>query len=119
MTSSDVEVVAGAGSVARLAELVGAWSPRRILLVGTSDRAGAARRLAGYDVERFGDFSPNPRLADALAGARVADAYTPDLIVGVGGGSALDVAKLVRGLPVEHPLDALAGRVAQLFSLGY
>jgi alcohol dehydrogenase class IV len=93
-----------------LAELVGAWAPRRILLVGTTDRAGAGRRLAGYDIERFGDFSPNPRLDDALAGARIAEAYAPDLILGVGGGSALDVAKLVRGLPTEHALDALQGR---------
>ncbi|OLB66123.1 MAG: hypothetical protein AUI10_03750, partial [Actinobacteria bacterium 13_2_20CM_2_72_6] len=105
------ELVTGSGSVDQLAELVEAWAPRRILLVCTIDRAGIGGRLAGYEVERFGDFSPNPRLDDALAGARLAERYAPDLILGVGGGSALDVAKLVRGLPTGQPLDALAGRV--------
>src|SRR5205809_6498550 len=94
------------GPVAQLAELV---TPHRVLLVCTTDRAGVGGMFD--EVERFGDFSPNPRLADALAGARLADKYAPDLIVGVGGGSAMDVAKLVRALPVEHAMDALAGRV--------
>lgn len=94
------------GPVAQLAELV---TPRRVLLVCTTDRAGVGGLFD--EVERFGDFSPNPRLSDALAGARVAEKYAPDLIVGVGGGSAMDVAKLVRALPVERARDALAGRV--------
>src|SRR2546421_4420438 len=94
------------GPVAQLAELVRA---RRVLLVCTTDRAGIGGMFD--EVERFRDFSPNPRLADALAGARVAERYAPDLIVGVGGGSAMDVAKLVRALPIEPARDALAGRV--------
>jgi alcohol dehydrogenase class IV len=104
------EVIAGSGSVERLAELVAEFQPRRILVVGSPGAVGRAdivRRLTGYHLVGFADFRSNPQLADGLRGADLAAATGPDLVLGVGGGSAMDVAKLARGLPTD-PEAALA-----------
>src|SRR2546423_2399254 len=101
---TDVEVVAGAGSVQRLPELVAGFAPRTILVVASPTalaRTGIEGMLRRYRVERFSGFRSNPQLADGLRGAALAAATRPDLILGIGGGSAMDVAKLVRGLPAD------------------
>ncbi|MEM8606369.1 MAG: iron-containing alcohol dehydrogenase [Myxococcota bacterium] len=48
------------------------------------------------------DVSSNPLEAEVLDAAHAYDAFDADVIVGVGGGSVLDVAKLVR-LAATHP----------------
>ena len=115
---TDVEVVHGRGSVRRLPELVGAPA-RPILVVGSRtgvERSGVRPLLAAREVAFFTDVSPNPRLPDVLRGCAVAEAVRPGLILGVGGGSAMDVAKMVRGLPVDPSaaMDVLSGRTAPL-----
>ncbi|TMM36736.1 MAG: phosphonoacetaldehyde reductase [Actinobacteria bacterium] len=107
---NDVEVVTGNGAVQRIPELVAGFAPRRVLVVASRAavaRTGIVARLDGYRPEVFADFAPNPQLADGLRGAAVAAAAQPDLILGLGGGSAMDVAKLVRGLPTDRD-DATA-----------
>jgi alcohol dehydrogenase len=111
---TDVELVEGTGAIDRLPELVAGFAPRRILVVGGPTglgRAGVATLLGGYEVTYFSDVTPNPRLPDVLRGCAAAEAVRPDLIVGAGGGSALDVAKMVRALPVDRraAVDVLTG----------
>ncbi len=48
------------------------------------------------------DVSSNPLESEVLGAARVYDTFNADIVIGVGGGSVLDVAKLVR-LAVTHP----------------
>ncbi|MBQ3094204.1 MAG: bifunctional acetaldehyde-CoA/alcohol dehydrogenase [Clostridia bacterium] len=54
------------------------------------------RYTAYFDVE------PDPTLASAKAGAKAMEAFKPDCIVAVGGGSAMDAAKVMWML-YEHP----------------
>jgi alcohol dehydrogenase class IV len=78
----------------------------RVLLVGSAravESAGFAELLADLEVHRFSQFTPNPVLADALAGSAVRERCEPDLVVAVGGGSAIDTAKLLRSLPSGQP----------------
>ncbi|OLB76577.1 MAG: hypothetical protein AUI14_18290 [Actinobacteria bacterium 13_2_20CM_2_71_6] len=112
---TDVEVVSGPGTVALLPDLVAGFAPHRVLVVGgpTGLRVADARgRLAGYEVSYVTDVHPNPRLPDVLRGCAVAASVRPDLIVGIGGGSAMDVAKMLRGLPPDAgaAMDVLTGR---------
>ena len=58
---------------------------------------------AGLTSERFTDISSNPTEAEVLAATEAYRASGADGVIGVGGGAALDVAKLVRIL-VDHPL---------------
>jgi hypothetical protein len=50
---------------------------------------------AGLDVAVFGGVFGNPTAAQAMAGAAAYRAHRADAVVGVGGGAALDVAKVV------------------------
>lgn len=72
-------------------EAAGLLAPVR----GALDAAGIAH-------ETVLDISSNPLESEVLSAARAYDAFKADIIVGVGGGSVLDVAKLVR-LAVTHP----------------
>lgn len=44
----------------------------------------------------FDEFEPNPKLGDVKHGLQLLDGRVPDLFVAVGGGSIIDMAKLVR-----------------------
>ena len=50
----------------------------------------------------FSDVEPDPTLASAKAGAKVMESFEPDCIIAVGGGSAMDAAKIMWVL-YEHP----------------
>ena len=50
----------------------------------------------------FSDVQPDPTLANAQAGAKAMRAFQPDTIIALGGGSAMDAAKIM-WVMYEHP----------------
>lgn len=91
----------GRGAFRRLGE-VAAQIGRRALLVGyrqpgplavVYDRAMQALRHSGVQAELLLAAEPEPTLAQALTAAAQVAAFGPDVVVGLGGGSALDLAK--------------------------
>lgn len=109
-------VVAGAGCLQQLPELLAPWAPKRILLIVgrhvTQDPAlaqlRAALAAAHIDAVLLDPVPPEPTVDDleaVLAAARQAGAI--DVVVGLGGGSAIDVAKAVAVL-LAHPVTARA-----------
>lgn len=52
--------------------------------------------------ETFFDVAPDPTLECAREGAKLIDAFKPDCIIAVGGGSAMDAAKIM-WVMYEHP----------------
>ncbi|MCZ6507993.1 MAG: iron-containing alcohol dehydrogenase [Acidobacteria bacterium] len=97
----DIRVVFGAGRLAELGELAAEIGGRRALLVtdpglvaaGHAASACAALRIAGLEVELFDAVSPNPTTREVEAGTEIAAERPIDLIVALGGGSAMDCAK--------------------------
>jgi len=87
----------GPGVVRLLPEVLG--SARRVLVVHglRSFRAGGAAAAAvdrlDAEVRCCTGVRPNPTLAQVREAVAAAREYAPDVVVGIGGGSAMDVAK--------------------------
>ncbi|MDE6785216.1 MAG: bifunctional acetaldehyde-CoA/alcohol dehydrogenase, partial [Ruminococcus sp.] len=56
----------------------------------------------GIQYTQFYDVAPDPTLASAKAGAELMKSFQPDCIIALGGGSAMDAAKIMWVL-YEHP----------------
>ncbi len=56
----------------------------------------------GIQYAEFSDIAPDPTLASAKAGAEQMKSFEPDCIIALGGGSAMDAAKIMWVL-YEHP----------------
>ncbi len=106
----------GFGAAARAAECAAEFgiAPGSALVYTDPavDRLGLARepieslRSAGFDVHSFSEIPGEPTVEVADRGAAAARALSPALIVGVGGGSVMDVAKLGAAM-VENPGSVL------------
>ncbi len=100
------KLVFGPGSVEFLASL----NAKKALLVcdrflvqsGAHGRIVEELRKSGAEVEVFGEVDPEPLVSRVLEGVAVARNVQPDLIVGLGGGSAMDVTKAIYAL-YERP----------------
>lgn len=66
-----------------------------VLKSGLLDRVHASLKAAGVEYRDFGGAKPNPTLAHAKEGVKEALDFGADLIIGVGGGSAIDTAKAI------------------------
>lgn len=75
-------------------------------------KSGAEQFLfkAGAEVQfRFSEFDPNPTCEDLLDGLRLFETVHPDCIVAAGGGSVMDMAKLINffGVSKINPAEYL------------
>jgi alcohol dehydrogenase class IV len=102
---SPEHVVSGHGSIDRLPALVQDSGASRLLVIcgATSFAASGAARILPVlqqhaDIRTWDDHRPNPTLDDVLAGLHVAYDHRAEVIIGVGGGSTLDIAKVVAAL---------------------
>jgi alcohol dehydrogenase len=100
-TIGAIEIVFGPGARAEIPALVAGLGSSRPLLVtdagvratGVVDATAEALRAAGTTPGIFDDVMQNPTTATVAVGAEFARAHVPDLIIGFGGGSAMDAAK--------------------------
>lgn len=94
-------IVFGPGKIELLGALAGELGARRALLVsdpglvevGHAERGLASLRAAGIETWLFDGVIENPTTDNVEAGLALAKRYDPELIVGFGGGSAMDCAK--------------------------
>ena len=93
------------GSLAKLKTLSYFGKNKKILLVTGKDsfaRCGAKtiveKILEDQNTIQFSNFFVNPKLDDAISGAKLAREEKIDIIIGIGGGSVIDMAKLIKAL---------------------
>ncbi len=98
-----VELVIGEGCFAQLPQVVARFG-KRALVVRASNVAEARPLLesAGISVAEGGPIAREPTTQDVEAGLALARAESVEVVVGVGGGSAMDAAKAIAGL-FPHP----------------
>lgn len=107
----------GAGSLARLPELIAATGHRRAFVVtdpglvaaGITERVTKILDAGEVEFGLFADVAPNPSTGNVDAGAAAARAFGPAAVVALGGGSSLDAAKgisLLVGNPHARAADA-------------
>ena len=96
------EVTYGHGAVEQVPGIVRRFGARRVLLVcgrRSFESSGASRMLPAldedHDLVRWSDFSPNTDADDLGRGLEILRSHAPDLVLAVGGGSAMDLAKLL------------------------
>jgi alcohol dehydrogenase class IV len=80
---------------------------------------GAASRLtdtfASRTVARFSEFEVNPKSTDVERGIQHVREFRPDVVIGFGGGTAIDIAKLISVLACQRaPLNALITGAASI-----
>ena len=121
---SPVRIAYGEGRIDKLgddlARLGGDRHAARVLLVsdpgvaeaGLTGRVAAVLERAGVDAAVFTELKSDPLAASADAAAAAARSHGASMVVGLGGGSALDIAKLAAAIapaaePAEHYALAL------------
>jgi len=109
-------VLHGDGAVAQLPEALGRWGVAQGTAEIVCDRflfeSGVVAPLldalgrAGWKPDVFADIAGEPTLADAEALVSHARQAAPDVVIGVGGGSAMDLAKVAALLVTnEGPVE--------------
>ena len=93
----DTEIVSGSGAVSFLREL----KPQKVFLVTDPYflKSGLAQQMVRQTEaehwEIFGEVTPDPTVELAAKGAARFQAFDPDLLVALGGGSSMDCAKAI------------------------
>ncbi len=70
--------------------------------LGVLDRLKEILRSAGMETREFVDVEPDPSVETVMRGAQQMLDYQPDIIVAIGGGSAIDAGKMM-WVFYEHP----------------
>ena len=113
-------VLNGDGASRHLGQALTAWgmAPGRALVVcdsflaksGLIDMVLGGLSGAGWTLEIFSDVTGEPTIADAEQLVERARSFDPSLVVGVGGGSAMDLAKVAALLVTnDGPVEAHVG----------
>jgi alcohol dehydrogenase class IV len=108
----------GSGSLENLGNEIKRVTGSKVLVVtdpglktaGVLDAVTAAldKTMLNYSV--FAEVEPDPRVEVALGCVEAAKAYRPDVIVGLGGGSSLDISKITSVLLTnEGPIEKYFG----------
>ncbi len=110
---NNVRLTFGEGTFSEIGTLTEPWGKKAMLVTGRSameetgylQKAQELLQEAGLEVVTFNEIPPNPDLATVRRGADLAGEQGCDVIVGLGGGSAMDSAKAIAvGASHDRPL---------------
>jgi alcohol dehydrogenase len=108
----------GPGSIDRLADHIGTYGFERLLLVTDAGivklglHGGCVERLEsnGIDVVVFDEIEPNPTERQVESGIALARRERSEAVLGFGGGSAIDAAKVIAaGVTNDKPVAKMEG----------
>ncbi len=96
-------LVFGAGGLKKLGEVTAAYGKKALIVTGggsvkrngTFDRAVESLEAAGIDYAECSGVEPNPRISSVRRGAETARKEGCDVVIALGGGSAMDASKVM------------------------
>ena len=96
-----VKVIFGAGRLEETGTYVSQYGKKALIVttgpffkeIGLVDRIIKILEKSGVESAHFGDVSPNPFTNQVDAGAQFGKEFGCDVLIGLGGGSAIDAAK--------------------------
>ncbi|MGW8194709.1 MAG: iron-containing alcohol dehydrogenase [Desulforhopalus sp.] len=102
-------IISEIGATARLGEIAAGAGMKRILLVtdpgiakaGLLDKAKSGLSSGGLEVAVFSEVMPEPPVTNVMAALELSKDFGADGVIGFGGGSSMDVAKLVAFLSLS------------------
>ena len=108
--SQPTEIRFGKGRVSEIADAVGCYGTRCLMVTTPSEGAleKIFERVLGYleqggiEVSHFSGVVPNPTTDCVSEGAKQAQEFGADVVLGVGGGSSMDTAKAI-AVEATHP----------------
>lgn len=81
-----------------------------VMKLGLADAAIAHLKTAGHSVVLFDRIEPDPKATTVLEAVDIAKSNTVSCVIGFGGGSSMDVAKMIALLAhSDQPLDEMYG----------
>lgn len=97
------KIVAGVGSIAQIADIVKSFAAAKVIIItdqgvwqtGLIDKPKQILENAGIEVQVINDTPPEPSAAQVNAIFTAAKEFDCQMIIGIGGGSSMDAAKLV------------------------
>ena len=102
----------GCGSSSSLGSVLNDLGVQKIFLVSGNgsfssiqEKYDFNKTLGKYAVRRFFDYSSNPNLDDVIEGIGLLKQFDPDIVLSIGGGSAIDMGKLINTLSAQDTDD--------------
>lgn len=97
------KIVAGAGSIAQVADIVADFAAKNVVIItdrgvwdsGLIEKPKALLEAAGVNVHVINDTPPEPTVDQVSGICQAAKAFDCQMIIGIGGGSSIDTAKIV------------------------
>ncbi|WP_425058997.1 Long-chain-alcohol dehydrogenase 1 [Sporomusa carbonis] len=105
------KIIAGTGSIEKIADVVAGYKVKKVLIItdqgvwnaGLVDKPKAILKDAGIGVEVINNTPPEPDINQVSEIFEAVKKLECDLIVGIGGGSAMDVAKILAVMLTNTP----------------
>ncbi|SDF70714.1 iron-containing alcohol dehydrogenase [Sporomusa acidovorans] len=97
------KIIAGAGSIAQIADVVASFEAKNIVIItdqgvwdsGLVEKPKTILEAAGINVHVIHDTPPEPTVDQVNAICQATKAFACQMIIGIGGGSSIDTAKIV------------------------
>ncbi|NLI29072.1 MAG: iron-containing alcohol dehydrogenase [Nitrospiraceae bacterium] len=111
-------IVHGAGCIEKIGEEIRRCCGSRILVItdpgikaaGVLDMLARVLEKTGVPASYFSDVEPDPKIEVVERSLEAARAFQPDIIIGLGGGSSLDIAKVTSVLLTnDGPIEKYFG----------
>lgn len=104
------KIVFGCGKIADIAEIAKEYGNKAMIVTGSNaspmaplyERIKTILEEGGVQVVQFDGVQPNPTTDIVTRGAQMAKAFGAQMMIGVGGGSAMDTAKAI-AVEATHP----------------